>query len=260
MPDLKNQWANDTSICTGFYPYTNAEFLALNVEKFFYAAPYKGKYDFVGQDIKILVVRREKIFEFTVCIPILSKYLSSRNDYYSLQEIVYTQLIEYLYKLGLDKSNCRLFINTPDNNTFRQHNYISAIGSCIDTGEEGIVGRGNSACGFISSFRPFSMEASYGKNPTYHTGRIFGILTQTIAKHLYLQLNRKFNVIIVTQNGGSINPSYKLFVQTQGELNNTQVENACTSSISREKAIQDLIDGFLVPCLWKNNIDINQSF
>ena len=42
-------------------------------------------------------------------------------------------------------------------------------------GDDGSVGRGNRANGLITPCRPMSMEASSGKNPINHVGKIYNI-------------------------------------------------------------------------------------
>ena len=56
--------------------------------------------------------------------------------------------------------------------------YMLGIGTSAECGEEGLVGRGNSSLGIISTFRPNSMEAPSGKNPRYHTGRVLSFLSK----------------------------------------------------------------------------------
>jgi S-adenosylmethionine synthetase len=54
-----------------------------------------------------------------------------------------------------------------------------------DTGDIGVVGRGNRRNGLITPMRPMSIEAAAGKNPIDHTGKLYGILAQRIADKIY---------------------------------------------------------------------------
>lgn len=51
--------------------------------------------------------------------------------------------------------------------------YMTLTGSAVESGDEGAVGRGNRSRGVIPFSRNFSMEAACGKNPVYHTGKLF---------------------------------------------------------------------------------------
>lgn len=50
---------------------------------------------------------------------------------------------------------------------------MTLTGSAVESGDEGAVGRGNRSRGVIPFSRNFSMEAACGKNPVYHTGKLF---------------------------------------------------------------------------------------
>ena len=65
-------------------------------------------------------------------------------------------------------------INTRDD-AARQELYLTAIGSSIESGDEGVVGRGNRANGLISMLRPMSVEGVSGKNPVYHVGKLYNL-------------------------------------------------------------------------------------
>jgi len=48
-------------------------------------------------------------------------------------------------------------------------------------GDDGSVGRGNRCNGLITPNRPMSMEATSGKNPINHIGKIYNLLSTMIA-------------------------------------------------------------------------------
>jgi S-adenosylmethionine synthetase len=48
-------------------------------------------------------------------------------------------------------------------------------------GDDGSVGRGNRCNGLITPNRPMSMEATSGKNPINHVGKIYNLLSTQIA-------------------------------------------------------------------------------
>ena len=77
-------------------------------------------------------------------------------------------------------NNVSVSLNTRDNFDTNEL-YLTVIGSSIESGDEGLVGRGNRINGLISSGRPMSMEGACGKNPVYHVGKLYNLCTLNIA-------------------------------------------------------------------------------
>jgi S-adenosylmethionine synthetase len=63
--------------------------------------------------------------------------------------------------------------------------YLTVLGTSAEGADCGQVGRGNRANGLISFRRPMSMEATAGKNPTNHVGKIYSVLTHKIAREIH---------------------------------------------------------------------------
>jgi len=55
-------------------------------------------------------------------------------------------------------------------------------GTSAEMGDDGSVGRGNRCNGLITPNRPMSMEATSGKNPINHIGKIYNILSTQLAQ------------------------------------------------------------------------------
>ena len=62
--------------------------------------------------------------------------------------------------------------------------YLTVLGTSADGADGGQVGRGNRVNGVISLHRPMSMEASAGKNPVSHVGKIYNLLANQMARHI----------------------------------------------------------------------------
>jgi S-adenosylmethionine synthetase len=56
-------------------------------------------------------------------------------------------------------------------------------------GDDGSVGRGNRCNGLITPNRPMSMEATSGKNPINHVGKIYNLLSTQIANDCVEQVD-----------------------------------------------------------------------
>ena len=59
--------------------------------------------------------------------------------------------------------------------------YLTYTGSSIESGDEGVVGRGNRVNGLITPLRPMNLEGANGKNPVYHVGKLYNIAAQRLA-------------------------------------------------------------------------------
>jgi S-adenosylmethionine synthetase len=63
----------------------------------------------------------------------------------------------------------------------RDELYLTYTGSSIESGDEGVVGRGNRVTGLITPLRPMNIEGASGKNPVYHVGKLYNLAAQRIA-------------------------------------------------------------------------------
>jgi len=68
------------------------------------------------------------------------------------------------------------------------------------------VGRGNRANGLITPNRPMSMEATSGKNPVNHIGKIYNLLSTEIAESVVDEVDgiRDLQVRLLSQIGKPI--------------------------------------------------------
>jgi S-adenosylmethionine synthetase len=60
--------------------------------------------------------------------------------------------------------------------------FMTVTGTSAEMGDDGSVGRGNRCNGLITPNRPMSMEATSGKNPINHIGKIYNILSTMLAR------------------------------------------------------------------------------
>lgn len=208
IPDATKVLANDTSVCVAHYPPTPCESLTLALEQYFWTdsgATKVPRFEQIGQDIKVMVTKCDTMIEATICMPAISTLTPSLEDYRLLNRKVEAELNVLANEVLAGTGYSSVVKVNPSVGTDPKM-YMLAIGSCIECGEEGIVGRGNNNQGVISVFRPHSMEAPAGKNPRYHTGRVLGFLTNKLAKAIYDKLNVKCTIIALTKNGHSLVP------------------------------------------------------
>jgi len=86
----------------------------------------------------------------------------------------------------------------------------------MEAGDDGSVGRGNRANGLITPCRPMSLEASAGKNPVNHVGKIYNILGTIVANEIVQQTGgdvKEVHVRILSQIGKPVDEPQVASVQ-----------------------------------------------
>ncbi len=84
--------------------------------------------------------------------------------------------------------------------------YLTVTGTSAEQGDDGSVGRGNRANGLITPNRPMSMEATSGKNPVNHIGKIYNLLSTEIAESVVSEVDgiRDLQLRLLSQIGQPI--------------------------------------------------------
>lgn len=218
LPDAEKPYSNDTSTCSGYWPLSLTERLSLLLEGYFYNSLGLPKFSFVGQDIKVMSVRRKNIIDITMCVPFFSSDIYNWDIYYEKKSQIYKELKE-LAEIFVDgKYTINLYLNTQDEMAKKTNNgvglYFVTSGSALDSGEEGVVGRGNRSRGIISSGRPINMEAIWGKNPIYYVGKVYTYLADKIAKEIAESFECECNVYLSSRNSDDLLDPYNVLVET----------------------------------------------
>ncbi len=254
VPDSKKQWANDTACVVAHYPTSVAENLTQLLENYFYTDPYTPKFDFIGQDIKVMTVRHLSRFDVTMCVPMISHKVHTIEQYFEYKAELHRELLALSNSLVGTGCDINLQINTADQNSLRPAPYLTATGSCIEFGEEGYVGRGNRVNGLISIMRSSSVEAPFGKNPVYHTGRVHSYYAAEISRAIYEAFGSANTVIIKTNNGEPLLEPSSVIVY-MARVGIEPVERSGVEKIIREvflknDHLQKLLGGYLMPKSW----------
>ncbi len=183
-----NPPANDTSAATGFAPLTPTERIVLATERFLNDADTKARFPHVGEDVKVMAVRRERTLSLTVAAAFVDRFIDSEKTYFRLKRELHQALAGSVAKLIEDLGGLDTFeiaINTLDVPGGGSDSvYLTVTGTSAEGGDSGQVGRGNRLCGFFSARRPGSNEAVSGKNPQSHVGKIYNVLAQKMAERI----------------------------------------------------------------------------
>lgn len=207
---------NDTSTTVSYYPMSKLERTVLNIEQLLNSKEYKKDKPWVGNDIKVMGIRKESKIEITSCIPLISYYVKDLDDYKNKMDELKCDIENQIRKL-FDKNEIEIFLNTRDNYE-KNDLYLTLIGSAVESGDEGAVGRGNRSRGVIPFSRNFSMEASCGKNPVYHTGKLFTAIGDIISKEIYEKYKIENVVYCTSKMGDDIDNPWNITVELNKEV------------------------------------------
>ncbi len=213
LPELKKLASNDSVITCGFYPFTVAQRICLEIERHLNSVSYKKEKPWCGSDIKLQVYTRGNKVEITICVPQLAKFITSLGDYCRNLEITKVDIINYVHNSIDDELDVNVYLNMRDNFDIPEL-YMTAIGSSIESGDIGVVGRGNRLNGLITPDYPMSIEAPYGKNPVYHVGKLYTIISQRVAEKIYSANGAFTKVYMMSQTGRLVRDPWKVIIKT----------------------------------------------
>jgi len=237
LPDHSSVFANDTSAIVSYWPLTPSKQLALKLEGHFYDDQQKPKFKEIGQDIKVMIVRNNKRYDITMCIPFFCKYFDGPESYLAKLHEIESSLIEFAKEQLGNSVEIDLKVNTQDQRKRQSRDaksfYFVTTGGSLDFGEEGIVGRGNNRLGIIPSFRPYTMEVAPGKNPVYHVGKVLGFVADELAKAIANNIKCNTEVWIVTRIGDPLFEPNSIIVNTSGGVRQTNVNEIVRSILKR---------------------------
>ncbi len=189
--------ANDTSFGAGFAPMSTTERLVLETEKYILKSGFKE----VGEDVKVMGLRNRDKIKLTIACAIVSRYISDMDNYKSVMDKLHTKLNSFASKIT-DK-DVSIDINTADDYE-KSIIYLTVTGISAEQGDDGSVGRGNRANGLITPYRPMSLEATSGKNPVNHVGKIYNLLSKKIAEEIAEEGAEQVHVKLLSQIGKPI--------------------------------------------------------
>jgi S-adenosylmethionine synthetase len=194
--------ANDTSVGVGFAPLSQTERTVLEIEKMLNSGKFKKKFPEVGEDVKVMGLRVKNKLTVTVAAAMVSGKIPDASHYESVMGDVRSEVEDLLAKGSLE-ANLRL--NSGDDPK-RGSYYLTVTGTSAEQGDDGNTGRGNRVNGVISPMRQYSMEATAGKNPVNHTGKLFNAVAILAADRIVKEVKgvREAYVRILSRIGNPI--------------------------------------------------------
>ena len=234
--------ANDTSVGVGFAPFSTLEKLVYETERLLNSRDFKQRHPEVGEDVKVMGLRRGKEIDLTIAAAIVSSLVHDLDHYLSVKEAIREAVLDLASKIAPDYT-VRVHVNTgdkPDKGIV----YLTVTGTSAEHGDDGATGRGNRAYGLITPMRPMSLEAAAGKNPVSHVGKIYNVMAMDAAKKIYEQVKgvREVYVELLSQIGKPINEPLIANVKILPEKPDAEI----TSEIRREVEgiVSEILDSY----------------
>lgn len=240
--------ANDTSIGAGFAPLDPLESAVLAAERALSADPIRRAHPEIGEDVKVMGVRRGDRILLTVACALVGRHVRDLADYrVKKARIRQLALAAARQASGLE---CAAEVNTADGDT-AEGIYLTVSGLSAEAGDDGQVGRGNRVNGLITPYRPMSLEAAAGKNPVTHVGKLYNIIANRIAQAVVAEVAgvQESQCILVSQIGQPV---------TQPQVADIKVRCADPAAIAAsapqiEELVRDRLAG--LPQLWREALD-----
>ena len=182
--DPKSFAANDTSALVGYAPFTKTESIVLETEEFINSNEFKKEFPESGEDVKVMGFRNNEHLDLTIAMAFVDAYVESENNYFKRKDEMLQSINEFLSKKVQDSFETQ--INCLDSTGKGIDGlYLTVLGISADSADSGEVGRGNMANRVISPSRPAGAEATAGKNPVSHIGKIYNALSFRMADQIH---------------------------------------------------------------------------
>lgn len=184
-------------------PLSELEHIVLQVEKHLNSTEIKIQHPEIGEDIKVMGVRKADNFDLTIACAFIDRYIKDVNDYVNKKAHLIS-LVEQTVK-SFSNKQVSVTINAADDIASGSL-YLTVTGTSAESGDDGQVGRGNRVNGLISPYRPMNMEAAAGKNPVTHVANSI-ILLHIVLPSPWLKNSGKCSWPTVTSSAASAAPS-----------------------------------------------------
>jgi S-adenosylmethionine synthetase len=228
--------ANDTSFGVGHAPLTETERIVLETEKQL-NGHYSDEQPAVGQDIKVMGKREDDTIDVTVAAAMVDRHVGDLEEY----ETAVRGVREFVHDLAGEYTDreVNVHVNTADDYEDGSI-YLTTTGTSAEQGDDGSVGRGNRANGLITPNRSMSMEATSGKNPVNHIGKIYNLLSTDIARTVVDEVDgiREIRIRLLSQIGQPIDQPHVADANlvTESGIEVSDIEAEVTEIIDRELA------------------------
>jgi len=222
--------ANDTSALVGYAPFTKTESSVLETEEYINSQNFKKEFPESGEDVKVMGFRNDNTLDLTIAMAFVDSHVDSENHYFKRKQDMLQSISEFHRKRG-DFDEIKITMNNLDTkNKGIEGLYLTVLGTSADNADSGEVGRGNMANRVISLTRPAGSEATAGKNPVSHIGKIYNALSFKLAEEIQKAVPDLEEVLVWMYNviGKPVNEPKAIIIQpiSDKELDVAKFESA----------------------------------
>jgi S-adenosylmethionine synthetase len=173
--------ANDTSCGVGYAPLSETERVVLAVEARLNADGTRTSDPALGEDVKVMAVRRGDDIRLTVSCALIDAALRDLDDYAKAKQRAAELALEAAG--GVTDRPVRVEVNAADDLASGDV-FLTVTGTSAEAGDDGQAGRGNRCNGLITPGRPMTIESVAGKNPVTHVGKLYNLSAGLIAERV----------------------------------------------------------------------------
>ncbi|MFI9566434.1 methionine adenosyltransferase [Streptomyces rishiriensis] len=239
LRECQVRFSNDTSLGTGWAPENPFEsFVRELVNHFSGRSDFTQSHPWCGSDVKLMGYWDGEGADIVLCVPQKSRHVGSRAEYVSNTETVLAEC-HRLAGVRLPGAEARFRLNARDMPE-KDELYLTYTGSSIESGDEGVVGRGNRVNGLITPLRPMNLEGANGKNPVYHVGKLYNIAAQRLANRLHETTEGHAEVHLVSTTGQRLDQPWRILVRLSSpDVEADKVQALVTEALNGFPALTD---------------------
>ena len=242
LPEYTRPLANDTALGCAWAPYSPLELVVLGIEKSLTSDEARIEHPWLGSDVKIMASRIVDQVRLTVSIPQVSTAVSSIAEYNGNSQKILS-IIERNIEEHSDFHDVHVTLNPGDDPT-QELVYLRYTGSCVESGDEGQVGRGNRIGGVISARRPFSIEGINGKNSAYHAGKLYSVAAWDLANRIWETYKTPCEVFIISQIDRPLDDPWTVIVNSEQPLPQKEIDDIAMKILTNPRNLtNNILDG-----------------
>jgi S-adenosylmethionine synthetase len=238
--------ANDSAMAVAFAPPSALERMVLAIEERLNSPEGHARIPQLGHDIKVIGMRVAAQIDVTIAAAMLANTTPNLEAYLGAKEAVAHFATDVA--LGMTQRKVRVWVNTADRPSAGLL-YLTATGTSAEQGDDGQVGRGNRATGLITPMRPMTLEATAGKNPVSHVGKLYQVYAQLIVDRICTEIPevRAASCAMLSQIGAPINEPQLVAVTLESPLSDAVLRDPVEGIIRAVLGNWAMIrDGFLL--------------
>jgi len=199
--------ANDTSVGTGYAPLSETDRIIRGLDP-----ELREQVPAIGEDIKLMGWRTDDELRITVAAAVVSRYVSDTDEYVEVIE----QVAEIASRYASERTDRAVHVDVNAADDVETGTvYLTETGLSAEMGDDGNVGRGNRVNGVITPHRPMSLEASAGKNPVSHVGKLYNLVATNAAERVHRTLGADHTEVkLLSQIGTPVTDPIAIDVDT----------------------------------------------